>query len=80
MEKCIEFNIDLNAKCRGRTAFHWVCMNNQSKIVELLIQNSNKIDLTAKNRCGQTGFQVAVSFGKTETVNLIKEKMPRIAY
>ena len=64
----------------SNTGFHLACGHGQFKIVELLIQNSDKVELTAKNSFGRTGFQLAVRFGKKEIVNLIKEKMPRIAY
>ena len=42
IQKAIEFDIELNANnALGYKAFHLACMFNQSKIVEMLIENSN---------------------------------------
>ena len=78
-----EFNIDLNAKDdEGWTAFHYACQNGHPKILELLMTNSAefKIDLNAKNNDDKTGFQVAHDFENFEVAELIKSKMPSIAY
>ena len=38
----------------------------------MLIENSIKIDLTTKTWDEKTGFQLALQYGKTDIVNLIK--------
>ena len=69
----IEYNTELDAKnVKCNTAFHLACMYDQSKIGDMLIQNSIKDDLTAKNRYGKTGFQFAVHKGGTEEKMLIE--------
>ena len=47
-----------------------------------MISNSNslKLDLTARDNEGKTGFKWARDMGKSEVVNLIKSKMPNIAF
>ena len=44
------------------------------------MQKILKIDLTVKDCYGRTGFQIALSYGKNEVVNLIRRKKPSIAY
>ena len=39
-----------------------------------------KIDITATDKDGRTGFMIAQDYGNTEIVNLIKEKLPSIAF
>ena len=80
IQKSLDFNIELNAEDEvlGDTAFHVACRYGQSKIVEMLLQNPIKVDLTAKNRNGETGFQLAERCGRKEIVNLIMEKMPSL--
>ena len=83
LQKFSEFNIDLNTKDRsGMTAFHWACSWGQKDIVEMMMNyaNSFKIDLVAKNWTGKTGFSWAESIGENDIVNLIKRKMPEIAF
>ena len=41
---------------------------------------SYKIDLTAKDLEGETGFQLAKGSGKMDIVNIMKRKMPKIAF
>ena len=59
------------------------CLFGGISIVELLINNSEYFKLeyfTARNVFGKTGFQLAQDMGRTEVVNLIKSKMPNIAF
>ena len=46
----------------------------------MMIERSkyHKIDLTAKDKYGKNGYQIAESRKNTEVINLIKTKMPRI--
>ena len=54
----------------------------RTNIVDMMINNSEslKLDLTARDNDGKTGFQLAQDEGKTEVVNLILSKMPNIAF
>ena len=47
----------------------------------MMINNSEslKLDLTARDNNGDTGFKLAQRYGYTDVVNLIQSKMPRIA-
>ena len=47
---------------------------------QLCVSKSLKIDLTARNKKGKTGFKMAQDRGKTKVVNLIQTKMPQIAF
>ena len=84
MENSAKFNIELNAKDNdGWTAFHFVaCMNSRTSIVDMLINNSEslKLDLTAKDKYGRNGFKCAQLYRQTDVVNLIRTKMPQIAF
>ena len=62
----------------GYKAFHLACINNQLKIVEILVENSIKIDLTTKTWDGKTGFQLAQKQGKFNIVTMLKLKVPSI--
>ena len=62
----IELDIDLNGKIfdpayDGWTAFHLACFFGKTDIVKIMIDNSEslKLDLTAKDKNKQTGFQLA---------------------
>ena len=45
-QKSVELNIELNGKgYRGRTAFHWACINSHSKKAGVIMQNSTKCDI-----------------------------------
>ena len=86
VSKSLSLKIDLNTKCNGGlTVFHLACLGIQSdtctKIVEMVIEMSecHKIDLRAKDkRYGETGYQMAEYFKRTEVINLIKNKMPSL--
>ena len=41
---------------------------------------SLKLDLTARDKIGQTGFQLALLNGWTDVVNVIRIKMAQIAF
>ena len=47
-----------------------------------MISNSDSfnLDLTARDNDGKTGFQLAQDEEESEVVNLIKSKMPNIAF
>merc|ERR1712038_1632112 len=78
-----QFKIDLNAKDNvGMTAFHRVCMYGQTSIVGIMINNSESfnLDLTARDNRGRTGFQLAKLQRNTEVVDMIRIKMPQIAF
>ena len=73
------FNINLKAlESNGRTAFHLACFDDRKIIVEMMIENAEtlEIDLTAKDKDGKTGFQLAEEHGNEDIVNIIKEKLP----
>ena len=84
INKSVSLKIDLNNKtsCNGKTAFHFACSGGKSaiqrvncpRIVEMLIEQSecHKIDLTAKDRFGKNGFQMAEKWKNTEVINIIK--------
>ena len=78
-----EFNIDLNVKSYyTRTAFHDACYLGKLNVVEIMINNSESfnLDLTARTNRGNTGFQLAQKSRKTGVVNMIRTKMPQIAF
>ena len=88
MKNSAEFNIDLNAKddnnsmTDGWTAFHLACLYGRTKIVDMMMDNSElfKLDLVAKDNTGQTGYMLAKHVRKRYVVNLINRKMPSIAF
>ena len=83
MKNSNELNIDLNAKSNdGQTAFHVACWNSQTSIIEMMINKSEslKLDLAARDDDGWTGYKLARMVGKSEVVNLIKAKMPNLAF
>ena len=83
LKNSAELNFELDAKdYYGRTAFLRACWNSKTRVVELLINNSEafKLDLTATDNVGKTGFKWAQDNVKYEVVNLIKSKMPNIAF
>ena len=83
IQKSGEFNIELKTKnIWGETAFHLACINGMTKLVEMMIENSDlfKLILTARDDRGRTGFQYAKQFGNTAVVDLIERKMPHIAF
>ena len=76
---------DPNAKAKyddRTTGFHLTCSNGYKDIVELMLNNAENlnIDLTSKNCFGETGFQSAKTYNRISVVNLIKTKMPNIAF
>ena len=83
MKMYFELKIDINSKNQnGRTAFHLACINGTIGIVDMMIENmqSFNLDLEAKDNAGKSGFQLAKIFKKFYVVNLIKKKMPCIAF
>ena len=78
-------NININENDQdGRTAFHLVCDDKyrwNPAIVNVFLDNSELfgLDLTVKDKNGETGFQIAERHKLTAIVNLIKRKMPSIA-
>ena len=51
-------------------------------IVKMMITNyqSLNLDLTARDRDGRTGFQLARDFQRFDVENIIKTKVPKIAF
>ena len=53
-------------------------------ILALLLESISaycvKLDLTARDKYGETGFQMAQLCGETDVVNLIRNKMAQIAF
>ena len=90
MNKSVSLKIDLNNKtsCNRKTAFHFACSGGNSaiqrvnclRVVEMLIEQSeyHKIDLTAKDRYGRNGYQMAEKWKITEVINLIKFEKPSL--
>ena len=64
------------------TAFHLACFEGYTSIITMMISKSEslKLDLTARDNDGKTGFQLAQDEGKSKVVNLIKSKMPNLAF
>ena len=85
IDHSLGLEINLNTTCNeGMTVFHLACSGRQSenrtRIVEMVLEisESHKIDLTAIEKLGQTGYQMAEYFKRTEVINLIKTKMPSL--
>ena len=86
VNNCSSLKIDLNTRTNeGMTVFHLACSGSQSenrtRIVEMVLELSecHKIDLRAKEKdYGESGYQLAKYFKRTEVVNLIKTKMPSL--
>ena len=84
IKKSVELNININEKDQnGRTAFHLVCDDKyrwNPATVNIFLDNSELfgLDLTVKDKNGETGFQIAERHEKTAIINLIKRKMPSI--
>ena len=75
--------IDLNTKDHhGMTGFILACYWGRKYIVEMLIENSHyfKIDLTAKDNSGCSGYFWAKLKRKEDVIDIIERKMPTIAY
>ena len=74
-----KLNIELNSRSlMHSTAFHLSCMNGHSKIVEMLIQKSDElnIDLNAVDYTrseGRTAFQWVCAVGNSEIVKILME-------
>ena len=75
LEKYAELKVELNAKSKEMTIFHWACYIGQSKLVNILLQKSTnlKIDLNAKDKYGGTAFHWACAFGNTKIVKMMIE-------
>ena len=68
MKKSLELKIDLNCKDKcGNTCFHDACDFGCFKIVDMMIDHSEslELDLKAKNSDGKTGYQLAKPRGAT---------------
>ena len=82
INKSLELNIDLNPMCDdGMTVFHLACVGPQLgnlRIVEMILEQAecHKIDLTAIERMGMNGYQIAEYYKNTDVINLIKTNMP----
>ena len=78
MKKYLELKIHLNRKCKwGKTSFHTACEVGCFKIVDVIIEQSEslEIDLKALDSNDKTGHQLAKERGHTDIVNLIQTKM-----
>ena len=77
LEKYAALKVDLNAKVeKEMTIFHCACFYGQSKLVNILLQNSGnlKIDLNAKDGLFKhTALNWACWAGKTELVKMMIE-------
>jgi len=74
MEFILKTSYDMNTKDEwGSTVWHLACINGQTEIAQLIIQNSKDfgIDLNAKDHYGGTAFHDACWNANTETVQLI---------
>ena len=73
--------IDINATSNnGYTAFHTACFRGQTSIVYLIIDKRKYfyLDFLVKKVKGQTGYQIARAYGRTDVTNLIKTKCPSL--
>ena len=51
MKNSVDLNIKLNTKSKdGRTVFHTACMEGRTSIVEMMIDNSESLRLSFKER------------------------------
>ena len=75
MEYAGKVHIELNAKnsLNGNTAFICACDFGHLDIVRMFLDYSGpiNIDFNVKNNQGQTGFDIAAMYGKTEIVTSI---------
>ena len=82
MRSSSKLKIDLNTtdNC-GLTAFHLACRNGHIRIIGVMIEwsESLELDLKAVDRHGKTGYQFANVRQNTAVVNLIQTKMPSLA-
>ena len=85
INQSLPMKIDLNTKCNhGMTVFHLACVglpsDDRTRIVEIILQQSeyHRIDLTAVDDIGQSGYQIAQFYNNTEVINLIKSKVPTL--
>ena len=65
----------------GNTGFHFACRNGHARIVEMLIDQSEflNLDLRAISHVwGKTGFQLAVEKNRFDVIDVIKSKMPSL--
>ena len=84
LEKYIELKVELNGKCHGTPAIHWVCLyldvldsDLGFKITNLLLQNSVflKLDLNAVDDVhGFTAFQLCCTTGNVKIVDIMIEE------
>ena len=60
----------------GHTALHWACSEGHSKVVELILENSDarKIYLNEKDDAGRTALHLACKQGRVEVVATLFEK------
>ena len=72
----------MNIKDRyGRTAFHTACSRGHVRIVDIMIEQSEslELDFKAKDKFGETGYQSARENRQIDVVNLIQTRMPSLA-
>ena len=79
--RVINFKARVKPEARALEKTGLFSITTGTRIVDMMINNSEslKLDLTAKDNGGDTGFQHAQYYGKTAVVNLIRRKMPQIA-
>ena len=66
-------NIDLNARNDGDdgwTPFMWACWNGRKDVVKLFLEHSEKIDLNARDKFGETAFMIAWECERKDVVKL----------
>ena len=74
-----KLKLDLNARgLYGFTAFHMACKAGLAGVVELMLDQAERFDLTSKTKTGSTGFQLAKKNGKENVAGLIQSKMPSL--
>ena len=64
------------------TAFHQACFYGYIRIVDMMIEQSESLELDLKAKArhgGETGYQFAKDYEETDVVNLIQTKMPSLA-
>ena len=74
LERCNSEESGLNIKDEdGGTAFMIACYNGRKDVIQLFLNNSNKIELNARSTTGNTAFMVACQFGGKDAVKLLLE-------
>ena len=81
-------NAELRCSCRKimwiceAMVYKLACIKGKTATVEMMMNNANnyKLDLLAEDNEYKNGFQLAIEFQKTDVVNLLKRKIPSIAF